>query len=124
MDNKLKEAGLLMSENKEKKLMDMMSTAYDDTEVTKCPDLMELLLKSATELNNEEPYIKVVTQLGRGISDHYMKNGRNLPNVMTAIYHFIQPDMKEGSINNAALRQKAIGYGIASMPAMFGFFSN
>lgn len=113
-----------MSENKAKKLMNMMSKAYDDTEVNKYPDLMDLLLKCATELNNEESYSKVATKLGRGISDHYMKNKKTIPAVMLDIYKFIQSEVKSGHINNAELRQRELGYGLASIPVIFGNLSN
>ena len=90
-----------MSEIKENKLMSMMSKAYDNVEVKKFPDLMELLLKCATELNNEVPYSKVAVKLGRGISDHYMKNKRTVPPAMLDIYRFIQNEIKDGQIGRA-----------------------
>lgn len=111
-----------MSEIKENKLMSMMSKAYDNVEVRKFPGLIDLLLKCATELNNEVPYSKVAVKLGRGISDHYMKNKRTVPTAMLNIYNFIQDEVRDGHIDSATLRQKELGYGLAATPIMFGPF--
>ena len=72
--------------------------------------LLKIILDAAGRLDKEEKYEDVVRDLSRNIS----KNYRNLPEKLSAIYQFIQKDIKPLKLNSKELRDKAIADGAMS----------
>lgn len=96
-------------ENNAKELFDLLDSAYNDPDI-KNDVLLEIILDAAGRLDKEEKYEDVVRDLSRNIS----KNYRNLTEKLSAIYQFVQKDVKPLKLNSKELRDKAIADGAMS----------
>lgn len=96
-------------ENNAKELFDLLDSAYNDPDI-KNDALLKIILDAAGRLDKEEKYEDVVRDLSRNIS----KNYRNLPEKLSAIYQFVQKDVKPLKLNSKELRDKAIADGAMS----------
>ena len=101
------------------KLTNQLSVAYKAAEDAEDHDLQALLLKNATALNNDQPYVEVVTALSHDVSEYYIKHHHVSDEVM-AIYQSIQADVKAGKVDDKALRRWSWAAGLAAAPVMFG----
>lgn len=100
-------------------LTDQLSTAYAAAKVANDADMQKLLLANATDLNNEKPYLDVITNLTHDISKYYIHN-HQVPEPVMAIYRGLQADVKAGKIDADEMRKRNIAAGLVFSPIMFG----
>jgi len=100
-------------------LTDQLSAAYTAAQKTNDLTMQKLLLSNATDLNNEKPYLDVITNLTHDISKYYIHN-HQVPEPVMAIYRELQADVKAGKIDADEMRQRNIALGIIMSPVMFG----
>ncbi|BDZ32228.1 bacteriocin immunity protein [Lactiplantibacillus sp. WILCCON 0030] len=100
-------------------LTDQLSAAYTAAQANNDQAMQKLLLKNATDLNNDQPYLDVITNLTHDISKYYIHN-HQVPESVMAIYHELQADVKRGKIDADEMRKRNIAVGIVMSPIMFG----
>ncbi|MFD1419519.1 bacteriocin immunity protein [Lactiplantibacillus songbeiensis] len=100
-------------------LTDQLSAAYTAAQADHDTEMQKLLLTNATDLNNDKPYLDVITNLTHDISTYYIHNHR-VPEPVMAIYRELQADVKAGKIDADEMRKRNIAAGIIFSPIMFG----
>lgn len=108
-----------MTEENSEILLNKMSKAYMDPEVEKIPELQKILLKHASELNENMSYIQVVTGLSNEISAYYLKH-HSIPESVLNVYNHIKSEVRSGKIDADEMRKHALAAGILSFPINFG----
>lgn len=102
-----------------KVLTDQLSAAYSAAKAADDDAMQKLLLANATDLNNEKPYLDVITNLTHDISTYYVHN-HQVPEPVMAIYRELQADVKAGKIDADEMRKRNIAAGLIFAPIMFG----
>ncbi|MFC6200581.1 bacteriocin immunity protein [Lactiplantibacillus nangangensis] len=100
-------------------LTDQLSAAYAAAQADHDLDMQKLLLTNATDLNNNKPYLDVITNLTHDISKYYIHH-HQVPEPVMAIYRELQADVKAGKIDADEMRKRNIAAGIIMSPIMFG----
>jgi len=100
-------------------LTDQLSAAYTAALADNDTAMQKLLLTNATDLNNDKPYLDVITNLTHDISKYYIHN-HQVPEPVMAIYRELQADVKDGKIDADEMRKRNIAVGLSFLPVMFG----
>lgn len=81
-----------MSENKLKTLMDQLSSTYSDEQVSLIPELQNIILEAAQELDKTNNTKLVSTKLCNTISFYYLSNKEQFPDALVKLYYQLKGD--------------------------------
>lgn len=81
-----------MSEKKFTLMMDQLSSAYSDEEVTKMPKIKEMIFNAAQELERTENTKLVATKLCHAITLNCLENKQQLPEAVLKLYYQLKHD--------------------------------
>ena len=114
--------GITMDDEKLNAFISQLSKLYEDTDVKKNPALQKVLLDTASRLNRDEDFGKVVSDLSHAISQRYVAH-HDVPVVLIKFYNQIQKDVQAGKYDDTNIRNYFIGTGLISLSISFGGFS-
>ncbi|WP_125712325.1 bacteriocin immunity protein [Companilactobacillus kedongensis] len=82
----------MKKDNEDVKLMlDQISKAYSDESIRAYPDIKDMLLRYATQLEKDDYTDLIATKLCKEISLYYFKNGSKLPEALIELYKYLKP---------------------------------
>lgn len=85
-------------------MMDQFSTAYNDPDTKKRPDVAKLILDSAKELEKNQNVDLVATRLAKKITLSYLANSKDYPKAVIVLFNQLKgKEMKYDGIAVAAM---------------------